>query len=67
MRPKKTHENPDLFRMRLDSFISIRHELVILADKIDWSAIEKKFGAYYVNKQGRHGAPIRLMVGLHYL
>ena len=67
MQPKKIQEHPDLFRMRLDSFINMKHELVILADKIDWSAFEKKFGAYYVDKKGRPGAPIRLMVGLHYL
>ena len=67
MRPKNTHENPDLFRLRLDQFIDMRHELIILADKIDWPAFERKFGSYYVDKKGRPGAPIRLMVGLHYL
>ena len=67
MRPKNTHENPDLFRLRLDQFIDMSHELIILADKIDWPAFERKFGSYYVDKKGRPGAPIRLMVGLHYL
>jgi IS5 family transposase len=67
MRPKNTHENPDLFRLRLDQFIDMKHELVILADKIDWATFEKKFGAYYIEKKGRPGAPTRLMVGLHYL
>ena len=45
----------------------MKHELVILADKIDWHTFERKFGSYYVDKKGRSGAPIRLMVGLHYL
>ena len=67
MQPKKTRENPDLFRLLLDQFIDMKHELVILADKIDWPAFEKKFGAYYIDKKGRPGAPTRLMVGLHYL
>jgi IS5 family transposase len=67
MQPKKIKEHPDLFRMRLDSFINMKHELVLLADKIDWPAFEKKYGAYYIDKKGRPGAPIRLMVGLHYL
>lgn len=67
MRPKNTHENPDLFHLRLDQYIDMKHELVILANKIDWSAFEKKFGAYYIEKKGRPGAPTRLMVGLHYL
>ena len=67
MQPKNTRENPDLFRMRLDQFIDMKHELVILADKIEWSVFEKHFGAYYVDKKGRPGSPVRLMVGLHYL
>ncbi len=67
MQPKNTRENPDLFRLLLDQFIDMKHELVILADKIDWPTFEKKFGAYYIDKKGRPGAPTRLMVGLHYL
>lgn len=67
MQPKKTHENPDLFRIRLDQFIDMKHELVIMADKINWSFFEDKFGAYYEDKKGRPGTPIRLMVGLNYL
>ena len=67
MHPKKQYESPDLFRSRLDQMINMRHELVILADMIDWSHFEAEFGAYYVEKKGRPGKPIRLMVGLHYL
>ena len=67
MQPKITHENPDLFKIRLDHFIDMKHELVILADKITWSFFEEKFGPLYVDKVGRPGTPIRLMVGLHYL
>lgn len=67
MRPQNKPENPDLFRLRLDQFIDMNHELVVLADKIDWSAFENEFGTYYIDKKGRPGAPTRLMVGLHYL
>lgn len=67
MQPEKTYENPDLFRGRLDQMINMNHILIILADKIDWSHFEKEFGVLYVDKQGRPGRPIRLMVGLHYL
>lgn len=67
MQPKKNKESMDLFKTRLDQFINTRHELVVLAERIDWSYFEKKFGRFYVDKQGRPGAPIRLMVGLHYL
>ena len=67
MQPKNARENPDLFRLLLDQFIDMKHELVILADKIDWPVFEKRFGAYYIEKKGRPGVPTRLMVGLHYL
>lgn len=67
MQPEKINEHPDLFRSRLDQIINMKHGLVILANKIDWSHFEKEFGAYYIEKKGRPGRPIRLMVGLHYL
>jgi len=67
MQPKKQYESPDLFRNRLDQIVNMKHELILLADRIEWSYFEKEFGAYYVEKKGRPGKPIRLMVGLHYL
>ena len=67
MHPKKQYENPDLFRNRLDQSVNMGHELVLLAQRIDWSYFEKEFGTFYVEKKGRPGKPIRLMVGLHYL
>ena len=67
MQPRKQHENPDLFRSRLDQIISQRHPLYQLANQIDWSYFEEKFGATYVDGVGSPGKPIRLMVGLHYL
>ncbi len=67
MQPKKQYERPDLFRNRLDQIVNMKHELILLAQNIDWSYFEKEFGAFYVEKKGRPGKPIRLMVGLHYL
>ena len=67
MQPKKTTTDPDLFRSRLDQIIDMNRPLVILADQIDWEAFEKQFGSLYVEKTGRPGLPIRLMVGLTYL
>ena len=67
MQPKKQYESPDLFRSRLDQIVNMKHELILLAGRIDWSYFEKEFGAFYVEKKGRPGKPIRLMVGLHYL
>jgi len=67
MQPKKQYESPDLFRNRLDQIINMKHELILLAQRIDWSYFDKEFGTFYVEKKGRPGKPIRLMVGLHYL
>lgn len=53
---------PELFRPRLLSFIDPDHELVLLADKIDWSFFEQTFGSLYSSK-GRKAVPIRSMVG----
>ena len=41
MRPKQREEKSsgDLFRARLDQIIDMRHELVRLADEIDWAWI----------------------------
>ncbi len=39
MRPKqqKKADHNDLFKARLDQIINMRHELVILAERIDWA------------------------------
>ncbi len=52
----------DLFRPMLTDFIDTNHELVLLADKIDWDYFEKELSVYYSTK-GRPAMPIRLMVG----
>ncbi len=52
----------DLFRPMLIDFINNQHELVLLADKIDWDYFEKEFSKFY-SKHGRPSMPIRLMVG----
>ncbi len=67
MQPKKQYESPDLFRNRLDQIVNMKHELILLAQRIEWSCFEREFGAFYVEKKGRPGKPIRLMVGLQYL
>jgi IS5 family transposase len=42
MRPNKhkTTGSNDLFRARLDQIINLKHELVLLAGKIDWDWID---------------------------
>jgi IS5 family transposase len=42
------------------------HELLILAQKIDWERLAEELAPYY-SKIGRSGKPVRLMVGAHLL
>jgi IS5 family transposase len=51
-----------MFRPILDDFIDMDHELVLLANKIDWAYFEKEFAPCY-SDQGAPSVPIRLMVG----
>ena len=57
----------DLFRQELVNLIDLRHELCVLAGKIDWKALQRQFGGLYAAGVGRPGHPIRLMVGLQLL
>lgn len=52
----------NLFQPLLKEFINMNHEMVLLADKIDWKYFEETFSGYYSNT-GQPGMPIRLMVG----
>lgn len=52
----------DLFRPMLRDFINPHHELVLLADTMEWSYFEKEFEPYYCLHNGRPSTPIRLMV-----
>lgn len=56
---KKQH---DLFRPMLIDFIDTRHELVLLAKKMDWNYFENELLPFY-SQVGRPSMPIRLMVG----
>jgi IS5 family transposase len=60
----KNIKNPQLnvFRVPLVSIINMDHELVVLAQKIDWEKVEKEFSIYYP-ELGRPAVPIRKMVG----
>ena len=58
--PEQTQR--ELFRPLLRDMIDLKHELVLLADRIDWEYFEKEFSPLYANV-GQPGIPIRLMVG----
>jgi IS5 family transposase len=68
MRPPKpqTNNQQDLFRHRLENIINMRHELVILADGIDWDRLDEHFGTFF-SQNGRPGIPSRMIIGLHIL
>jgi IS5 family transposase len=65
MRPKQhmaTGEG-DLFRARLDQIINMKHELVQLADRLDWDWLDGEVAPLYSDK-GRPGTETRFVIGL---
>ena len=61
---KTTHtEQLDAFRPRLETLLSNQHELVRLAEDVDWGWIEEQLTNYYA-ETGRPSVPIRTMVGM---
>jgi IS5 family transposase len=53
----------DLFRPMLRDFINPSHELVLLADVIDWQYFEDEFKQCYSENSGAPSVPVRLMAG----
>lgn len=53
----------NIFETPLLSFINTKHELCVLASKIDWESVELDFSGYYTDF-GRPSIPIRKIVGL---
>ena len=51
----------ELFRPMLVDLINPHHELVLLADSIDWQYYEKEFASLY-SETGQSSVPIRLIV-----
>ncbi len=68
MRPKQPTkaDHDDLFRARLDQIINMRHELVVLADKIDWTWLDAELAGCF-SDQGRPAEPVRFMIGMFLL
>jgi IS5 family transposase len=59
---KKDQPQSDLFLPLLSDFINMNHELVLLAQKIDWQYFEREFSPLY-SKVGHPSEPLRLMIG----
>ena len=68
MRPRKQKkaDHDDLFKARLDQIINMRHELVLLADRIDWDWIDEELAPFFAGK-GRPAEPVRFMIGMFLL
>ncbi len=54
----------DLFRPPLEAIINLRHPLVLLAEKIDWGFIERRFGSVCSPGPGQPPLPSRLVAGV---
>jgi IS5 family transposase len=65
MRPSSSQPTgaQDLFRSRLDAFIDMRHPLVQLGRRIDWTWLDAEVAPCFA-AEGRPGAPTRFVVGL---
>jgi len=68
MRPKQPEkaDHDDLFKARLDQIINMKHELVILAGKIDWAWLDEQIAPYF-SEHGRPGEPVRFIIGMFIL
>jgi len=58
MRPKQQQKarHDDLFRARLDQIINLKHELVILTDRIDWLWLDDELAACFSDEGRPAGA-----------
>ena len=68
MKPKpQARDAFELFQSHFDQLLDPRHELILLANKIDWPGLEVSFVNAYCPDNGAPAKAVRLMVGLHYL
>jgi IS5 family transposase len=71
MKPQKSPNSQpsqfQLFQTRLEQLVDARHELIQLAELIQWSRFDEAYEPLYCEDNGAPGLPTRLMVGLEYL
>ena len=68
MKPKPQPRDAfELFQAHFDQMLDSDHELVQLANQIDWPSLDIAFADCYRPDIGAPAKAIRLMVGLHYL
>lgn len=66
-KPAKTTAEQDLFRTGLVNLIDQRHELVRLAELIDWQAFDEDWSPHFGFTTGRPAFPARPISSLLYL
>jgi IS5 family transposase len=66
-KPAESTADHDLFRTELINLIDQRHELVRLAELIDWQAFANEWSPQFVSTTGRPALSTRLMASLLYL
>ncbi len=68
MRAKQQQKarHDDLFRARLDQIINMKHELVVLADRIGRVWLDAQLAKSY-SDQGRSAEPVRFMIDMFLL
>jgi transposase, IS5 family len=68
MKPKpQPRDSFELFQSHFDQLLDPGHELILLANKIDWSNLDAAFVDTYCLDSGAPAKAVRLMIGLHYL
>src|SRR6516165_1674456 len=67
MAKPRDNRQADLLLARLDQIINMKHPLVLLADKIDWQFLDRRFASVCSDGPGQPGLPTRLVAGLFIL
>ena len=68
MKPKpQSRDTFELFQAHFNQILNPEHELIKLANQIDWSRFEAAYADSYCEDFGAPAKATRLMVGLHYL
>ena len=57
----------DLFRSRLENLVDHNHEIVLVAESMNWQFFDEKFGSDFSDDNGLPALRTRLMVGLQHL
>jgi IS5 family transposase len=68
MKPKsQPRDEFELFQAHFDQLLNPGHELILLANQVDWPGLDAAFTDCYSPDMGAPAKAVRLMVGLHYL